>query len=42
MTTAFQEERLLQWKEHFKSLVGNPREITDKKIMNDQLDIKLE
>ena len=40
-----QEERLQKWKEHFKNLLGNPPEITDKlnqKIINGQLDMKLE
>ena len=29
-----QEERLLKWKEHFKKLLGNPSETTDKPIQN--------
>ena len=44
MKAVNQEERLMEWKEHFKNLLGNPLEITDKptkKIINCQLDIKL-
>ena len=39
-----QEKTLKKWKEHFKYLLGNPSEITDKpidEIINGQLDIKL-
>ena len=44
LKTACQKERLLKGKEHFKNLLGNPPEITNKpnqKIIIDQLDIKL-
>ena len=30
LKVASQEERLQKWKEHFKNLLGNPPEITDK------------
>ena len=42
--SASREERLLKWKEHFKNLVVNPPEITDKlieEIIHAQLDITL-
>ena len=45
LEAAIQQERLLKWKEHFKNLLGNFPEISDKpikKIINDKLDIKLE
>ena len=44
LKTACQEERLLKWKEHFKNLLGNSSEITEKplkKIINGQLNVKL-
>ena len=36
-----QEEKLLKRNERFKNQLRNPHEITDKKIINGQLDIKL-
>ena len=38
-----QEKRLLKWKEHFKCLLSNPPEITDKPTpkTDSQLDVKL-
>ncbi len=32
LKAANQEERLQKWKEHFKNLLGNPPEVTDKPI----------
>ena len=43
--TASEEERTLTWKEHFKNLLGDYRQVADKpitKIINCQRDIKLE
>ena len=40
---ASQEGRLQKWKKHFKSLLRNPPEVTDKpikKFINSQLNIK--
>ena len=42
LKSADQEERLLQWKEHFKNLFRNPTNKPIQKIINDQIDIKLE
>ena len=45
LKTASQGERLQNWKEHFKNLVENSPEITDKeikKIISNQQDINLE
>ena len=43
LKAASQEERLLRWKEHFKDLLENSPDVTDKpipKIINSQVDIK--
>ena len=45
LKAASQEQIRHKWKEHYKNLLGNPPEITDKqpktKIINGQLDMKL-
>ena len=44
LKAASQEQIHQKWKEHFKNLLGNPREITEKhiqKIINGQLDIEI-
>ena len=44
LKAASQQESIQKWKEHFKNLLGNPTEITEKstkKIIKSPLDIKL-
>ena len=41
LKATYQEKRLEKWKEHFKNLLGNPPEVTEKKtkeIIHDQAD----
>ena len=44
LKAASQQERVKQWEQHFKNLLGNPLKITDEpitRIISKQLDIKL-